>query len=64
MKNFWLDRYKIGKRVKYIGGDQRFFGMYGTIINVDYDLVDVLFIMNNIFVQRYTLTVRKSDLLV
>ena len=64
MKNFWLDRYKIGKRVQYIGNDQRFFGMYGTIVGVDYDLVEVLFIMNNIFVQKYTLTVKKTDLLV
>jgi len=64
MKNFWLDRWKIGKRVKYIGSDQRFFGMYGTIVGVDYDLIEVQFIINHVFVQRYTLTVKKSDLLV
>lgn len=63
MKNFWLNPFRIGKRVKYVGADQRFYGMYGTIVGVDYDLVDLLFELDNVFVQRYVLTVKKSDLL-
>jgi hypothetical protein len=64
MKNFWLDRYKIGKRVKYIGGDQRFFGMYGIIVDINHDLIEIQFIMNSMFIQKYTLIVKKSDLLI
>lgn len=62
MKNFWLNPYRIGKRVKYIGTDHRFYGMYATIVGVDFDLVDLLFELDNIFVQRYVLTAKKSDI--
>lgn len=34
MKNFWLDRFRIGKTVRYKGADMELSGKIGTIVSV------------------------------
>ena len=43
MKNLWLNKLKIGKKVRYIGFSATLVGKYGTLIEVQEFFSDVMF---------------------
>jgi len=43
MKNFWINRFRIGKRVRYKGADGNLSGKVGYVVRLDGDWIDVQF---------------------
>jgi hypothetical protein len=44
VKNFWLEKYRIGRRVQYVGPDNDYAGRIGRIISISGSRVEVEFI--------------------
>lgn len=43
MKNFWLERFRIGKQVRYKGADKELDGKIGNIVDINGEWIDVQF---------------------
>jgi hypothetical protein len=62
MKNFWLERFRIGKRVRYKGADANLSGKVGYIQRVHGDWIDVQFEFPGKMVTVKTVSVEKDNL--
>lgn len=63
MKNFWLDRFCIGKRVRYKGVDKELGGRIGLIVRIDGNWIDVQFeLIQYKIAQTKVIAVEKENL--
>ncbi len=62
MKNFWLERFRIGKRVRYKGSDQELNGKVGYITRVHGNWIDVQFEFPGKTTSVKTVSVEKDNL--
>jgi len=62
MKNFWLDKFRIGKRVRYKGTDKILEGKVGYIARVYGDWIDVQFEFPGKMASIKTVSVEKDNL--
>jgi hypothetical protein len=62
MKNSWLNRFRIGRRVRYKGPDKELSGKTGLIIRIPDNWVDVLFEIPGLTPRVKNYTVEKEYL--
>lgn len=63
MKNFWLDRFRIGKRVRYIGYNEELYMKCGYIIQIsDSGWADVEFELIGFIAISRLYSVHKDEL--
>lgn len=65
MINFWLDRYKVGRRVRYVGLDRDLCGKFGAIIrHLPNGYLEVDFDFLGIFTTKRTVIVKRQEIIV
>ncbi len=63
MRNFWIDRFKVGKRVRYIGLESYLCGKIGVIVRrVDHGYIDVAFEFPGLFTNVLEIAVHRENL--
>lgn len=62
MKNFWLNKFRTGKRVRYKGADNTLIGKIGYIVRVIDEWIDVQFEFTDKMARTQILTVEKDNL--
>lgn len=62
MKNYWLERLRIGKRVRYKGLDPQLNGKIGYVVKLDDDWVLVQFEFPGKVASVKNITVEKDNL--
>jgi len=62
MKNYWLGRFKIGKRVRYKGRDKDLEGKFGYVVSINGEWIDVRFEFSGLFNTTRVVCVEKNNL--
>lgn len=59
MRNFWLEKYRVGRRIQYIGPVQEFSGRIGRITKIQGQWIEVEFIFIGFIPQAKVLRTEK-----
>lgn len=62
MKNFWLNKFRTGKRVRYKGQDNTLNGKVGYVVRIQGDWIDVQFEFPGKMATVKTISVEKDNL--
>lgn len=65
MKNYWLDKYQVGRRVRYVGMQTDLWGKFGRIIkNLKDGYVEVAFEFLGMFTTTRNVIIKKNEIVV
>jgi hypothetical protein len=65
MRNYWLDRYQVGKRVRYVGLQTDLWGKFGRIVkNLKDGNVEVEFEFLGMFTTTRNVIIKKTEIIV
>jgi len=62
MKNYWLNRFRVGKKVRYKGFDPHLNGKIGIIVSISKEWIDVEFEFPGFYSTTRIITVEEGNL--